>query len=357
MTRGCDKRRVALWVVPVANLGGVARHVLDVARAGIPGWALEVAAPEGPLLERLRDLGIPCHPVPLDGSPVAAVRALRRVLGTLRPDVVHSHLARADFLVAAATIGLPMAVVSTEHGIAGDDRLYNPHPLKSRLRKVAHHLRCARFDALVAVSASTAAQMRRAWRPRTPITVIPNGVDRPAHDRREPGWRFLSLARLSHEKNIAALVDAFALVHRDHPGARLTIGGEGPDLAMLQARARAAGVGAVVDFPGFLDATAALESHDVIVQLSAWENASYTLLDAAVHGLGVVATPVGGNPEILPARCLAAAEDTTRVAELMASQAQDISQRPALDETWPTIGAMTAQVAAVYDTHREGHAP
>ena len=48
---------LTLWVVPVADLGGVARHVLDVARVGLPGLRLAVLYPEGPLAERLREQG------------------------------------------------------------------------------------------------------------------------------------------------------------------------------------------------------------------------------------------------------------------------------------------------------------
>ena len=48
---------LTLWVVPVADLGGVARHVLDVARVGLPGLRLAVLCPEGPLAERLREQG------------------------------------------------------------------------------------------------------------------------------------------------------------------------------------------------------------------------------------------------------------------------------------------------------------
>ena len=42
-----SRDRIALWCVPVADLGGVARHVLDAARVGIPGWRLVVLCPEG----------------------------------------------------------------------------------------------------------------------------------------------------------------------------------------------------------------------------------------------------------------------------------------------------------------------
>lgn len=343
--------RLALWVTPVANLAGVARHVLDAARAGIPGWQMQVAAPEGPLLDRLRELGITCHPVTIGAevSTPTAVRALRAVIRQVRPDVVHSHLARADFLLAAAATRLPVATVSTEHGIAGDDRLYHGDRLTSALRKGAHHVRTGRFDALIAVSESTRDQMRRAWRPRTPLTVIPNGVD-PRPMQRATGMRFLSLSRLSHEKNIAALLEAFALVRRDHPRAHLTVGGEGPEHDALVSRAQELGVAPVVDFCGFVDSETAMASHEVVVQLSAWENTSYTLLDAVVSGLGVVATPVGGNPEILPPHCLARATEPDQVAQRMVEQARQIAQRPVLPPNWPTVAQMTARIAEVYRT-------
>ena len=89
--------------------------------------------------------------------------------------------------------------------------------------------------------------------------------------------------------------------------------------------------------------------HDVLVQLSAWENASYSVLDAVAHGLGVVATPVGGNPEILPAHCMAEAEDVARVADLMREQAFDVEKRPELPPHWPSVSDMAAQIAAVYE--------
>ena len=48
----------ALWVVPVPDFGGVARHVVDMARAGLPGFNLVVLAPEGKLTNRLEELGV-----------------------------------------------------------------------------------------------------------------------------------------------------------------------------------------------------------------------------------------------------------------------------------------------------------
>ncbi|MCV7517577.1 glycosyltransferase, partial [Micrococcus luteus] len=120
--------------------------------------------------------------------------------------------------------------------------------------------------------------------------------------RRAPGegLRILSLSRLAPEKNLDRLIAALpALLERD-PGARLTLAGTGPLAAALRAQAEDLGVADAVDLPGFVEPWGTMAEHDVLVQLSAWENLSYTLLDAAAAGLPAVATDVGGNGEILP---------------------------------------------------------
>lgn len=346
---------IALWAVPVAELGGVARHVLDVARAGLPRTRLVVLCPEGPLADELRALGTPVliEPFGPDAGLRASVRSLRHAVAKLRPAVLHTHLAYADIIAALAIPPTwPIRLVSTEHGIAGpgSERVYHASRMRSRVMAGAHAARCERFDALIAVSGATAGAMRETWRPRLPITVIPNGIDAGALHPSSPrtgGLRFLSLARLAPEKRIDALLKAFSVVHRDHPEARLTVAGTGPLEGSLRATAHVLGLDDAVAFPGFVDAQAALASHDVLVQLSVWENCSYSLLDAVTAGLGVVATPVGGNPEILPERCLVEAEDLAGLTAAMEAQALEPERRPDPGH-WPSTQAMSERIVAVY---------
>ena len=82
--------------------------------------------------------------------------------------------------------------------------------------------------------------------------------------------------------------------------------------------------------------------------LSVWENSSYALLDAAAAGLGVVASEVGGNPEILPRHCLVEAADDSAVAAALESQGLDPTARPTLAD-WPSVTEMCARIGAVYD--------
>ncbi|MGN8026986.1 glycosyltransferase family 4 protein [Microbacterium sp. 22242] len=300
--RGEERR--ALWLVPVAPIGGVARHVLDATHAGIPGWRVTVLCPEGALAVRLRAQGTPV----ITGAfgPDAGFAASRRTLATAvratDPAIVHSHLAYADIVNAATRLPRTVRRFTTEHGIALDDGVYHRSSLQAKLMAGVHRWRFRRFAGAIAVSRATRDAMVAKWRMRRPIRVIPNGVALPdgaavRDSETVAGLRILALSRLSAEKRIDRLIEAFARVRVTRPEATLTVAGEGPlrdELATLAAR-----LGAPVSFPGFLDPEAAMAEADVIAQLSVWENCSYTLLDAVARGLRVVASDVGGNADIV----------------------------------------------------------
>ena len=87
-----------LWVVPVPNFGGVARHTLDMARAGIPGYELVVLAPAGVLTERLKELGVrvigrkPCNraqPPCLRGCSCRSRGELSQNTASVKPFAAH----------------------------------------------------------------------------------------------------------------------------------------------------------------------------------------------------------------------------------------------------------------------------
>ncbi|MEO5664391.1 MAG: glycosyltransferase family 4 protein [Nocardioides sp.] len=366
----------ALWAIPVSDLAGVARHAVDVARAGIPGWRLVFLTPPGDLPRELRALGAAVLEAPFgpEHGLRASAGALRHAVAKARPQVVHTHLAYADLVAAGALVGKRPALVTTEHGIARADSVYHQSAAKARVMAAAHTARLRRFDAAIAVSDATADAMREKWHVRGPITVIPNGVDPVAgnsgfRDGRfatsstsegdghratsstaataVSGLRVLSLARLAPEKRLDALIDGFAELARSHPEATLTLAGRGEEEGALRAQVERLGLADRVSLPGFVDAEAAMAEHDVLAMLSLWENCSYALLDAAAAGLGVVASPVGGNPEILPSSCLVEPSDSRRVAEALTQQGLKPELRPGL-KGWPTVAQMGERIATVY---------
>lgn len=327
----------ALWLIPVADLGGVARHVLDVVRTGLPGWRLVVLCPEGPLADALRAQGGPVltGPVsPADGA-ARATSEIRRVLQRLRPDLLHTHLAFADLTGAAAVVGLRsgrgrrIRLVSTEHGISGVRGYFQAGRSRAAVTAALHRGRLHRTDAVIAVSDSTRRQILAQWGGGARVVVIRNEVAPPATPPQpRPGLRVLSLARLAPEKRIDQLLRAMALVIADHPEATLTVAGTGPLESALRDLARELCIADHVRFPGHVEAASALAEQDVVAQLSVWENLSYTLLDAVAHGLGVVATDVGGNREIVPEHCLVPAQDQAGVARVIVQQGTVVAARP-----------------------------
>ena len=343
--------RTALWVVPVADLGGVARHVIDVVRHGIPGWEVAVLCPEGPLAQRIRraDACVVTGAFGPAAGALTSLRSLWRSVRDVRPALVHSHLAYADILVAATPLPRATLRVTTEHGIAGDVGQYHRSRFEAQLMARVHRVRLRRFDGAIAVSEATRAAMVDVWGARRPIEVIRNGVDAPAGGGREvatdqAGPRVLSLARLAPEKRIDALIGAFALVRRARPGATLTVAGIGPLEQRLRQQTVAVGVGDAVRFCGFVDPDLAMREADVLAQLSVWENCSYSILDAAARGLGVVASDVGGNPEIVAPTSLVDADDPRGVAEAIIRATRT---RPAPPD-W-TVGQMCDRIGATYD--------
>lgn len=345
-------RPLVLWAAPVAEVGGVARHLLDVARAGIPGHRLVFAVPEGPLAGQLRAAGAAVVTGPIGAADGArtAVPALRRIVSALRPQIVHTHLAFADLAVSAATAGIDVRRVSTEHGIAADSRLYQRSAAAARVKARLHSARLRRTDHVIAVSESTRKQIQRQWGSGAPITVIRNGIDRPGSPvAPAAGLRILSLSRLAPEKRLDCVLRGFAELHRTHPEARLTLAGDGPERGACADLIASLGLDDAVTMPGVVDSDSALAVHDVVVQLSAWENLSYTLLDAAARGLGIVATDVGGNAEITGGTGLIQdPSDAPAVAHVLQQQGLQPSERPALAETIPSVQGMVEQMSAVY---------
>ena len=363
------KTLTTLWVVPVPDFGGVARHVLDVARTGIPGYRLVVCAPEGKLTERLRELNIPVHAVPFGPSRGfrTSFASLTHVIEREKPTIVHSHLAYADVIAAAVVNSLKMrrlanrsltvpTLITTEHGIAGDDAIYHGTSRRSKLMEQVHRVRLWGTNAAIAVSRSTAEQMRRKWGARR-VNIIYNGVDAPrlraaVHKHRVPtepdAPRILSLSRLSPEKGIDVLIEAFAQLRTVYPKAHLEIAGEGDLADTLAQQVRELHISDAVTFSGFVDPLEAMGRSDMVVQLSIWENCSYTLLDAKAAGLKTVATNVGGNPEILAPNELVDRRQNAFCDSVLEALMRNCEASAPSAWTWVTNAEMTAQIAELY---------
>lgn len=361
--------------MPVPDFAGVARHLVDIARNGIPGYNLVFFCPEGELSAYLQTLDVDVHVGEFGPGFgfVKSCKALNKVITEVTPDIVHTHLAYADvigvvvvnalkILKLSGRAGTAPKLISTEHGIAVDDLVYHGTKAKSLLMETVHRVRLWFTDGKIAVSQFNAVQMKRKWGARN-VTVIPNGVDldtvaekvEKARVAGTPGiLRIVSMARLAPEKKIDVLIDAFALALKSNESMTLEIAGKGGCIDELQAQVKQLGINDFVNFSGFNDPFEVLGRNDLLVQLSIAENNSYTLLEAKAGGLQVVATAMGGNPEQLQPDEMVPALTTTNRSKIVEAAAEKIlrvaggKNLGTDDFSWSNTQEMTVNIAGKY---------
>jgi 2-deoxystreptamine N-acetyl-D-glucosaminyltransferase/2-deoxystreptamine glucosyltransferase len=159
-------------------------------------------------------------------------------------------------------------------------------------------------DAVIALTPSTARQLRADGIPAGRVHVIPPGYDPALFARAAadpfpglPRPRVAYLGRLAPQKDVGTLLEAFAYLPS---GTRLLLVGDGPDRAALQRRAQR--FGSRVHFAGFVPhaaVPAVLQHVDLLVLPSLYEDLSSALIEAMAAGLPVVATRVGGTADLV----------------------------------------------------------
>lgn len=252
---------------------------------------------------RLRSLGIePVH-LPIDGLlSRSSFRSVRAGLETLGADVVHTHLGYSDLLAGAAARRLGLPAFSTLHVMEWERDMRN----RTKLRLFAAARR--RWDVrVVAVSAAgRAAYLAERWDRPERVVVLHNGVSDRARPGSGPAVRrelglgpddfvlaMVTVLRPGKGHDIA--IDATARLRRGHPEVRLLIVGDGPSRREIEARAEEG-----VVFAGHRDdVMSVLDAVDVLIHPSRVDAFPTALLEAMCAGVPVVATAVGGIPEIV----------------------------------------------------------
>ena len=306
--------------------GGRRIRVVEVLATGTSGGAQEhlyslltridrtryevsvVSLSAGSAVRKLQREGIPVLVVD-DPDDAMATATLAAHLAEVRADVVHAHMYRAETVATRAVMAL---------GEAGQRRPYLVATIhSSRIRSIAdqEHLRelTPHMDRLIAVSRAIERKLVDEQRTQTPVSLIYNGVDLDRYDHQEPcctlaeeygmepGSQIVGVvARLEPEKGHPTLLEAWPLVLRAVPDVYLLIVGEGSRRDALEAQARELRIAHRVVFTGRRDdvpaVTAAL---DVAVLPSYREAQGMVILEAMALSRPVVASNVGGIPEMI----------------------------------------------------------
>lgn len=289
--------------------GGVRRHVRDVA-CGLADLGYEVVlcspgdSQDGVVRVDHRHLDMRRAIAPR--ADFAAVASLTKIVGELRPDVVHAHSSKAGVVARLARLAHPrVPVVYSPHGYAFAGHF--ERSVERRTYRTAERLLAPVASRVVCVCEAEA-RLARSIGPESRVRVIHNGIepagDGPVDSRiaelRTMGPVIGALTLLRPGKGLDTLIDATPHVLERHPYAQLAIVGDGPELETLRARAHRRNVAHAVHFLGLsTDAPSALRGMDVFVHPSWAESFPYVILEAMSLGRAIVATDVGGTSEAI----------------------------------------------------------
>jgi glycosyltransferase involved in cell wall biosynthesis len=234
-----------------------------------------------------------------------------RLLSKLRPDLVHAHeiLSPASAaLLSKYFYGWPVLVKILRGGLRGDIHKLRRRPFWTQRFRIL----CKGVDSFIVISREIDQELTTLGVPSAKRAYVPNGVDTdlfgPLQDGEKNRLRadlqlpadaplVVYLGRLTAEKRVDHLLNIWPDIRVAFPCAELLIVGTGPEESRLRAQG---GSMAGVRFPGQVnDSRRYLQAADVFVLPSATEGLSNSLLEALSVGLPVLATSVGGTPDVI----------------------------------------------------------
>ena len=189
----------------------------------------------------------------------------------------------------------------------------------------------------------------------TKLQIVHCGVhpDRYGRTAGPAGDRMVFVGRLAAVKGVRVLLDALAEVRRTRPGATLTLVGDGPERAGIEAHAAALELSEAVRFTGYLtqdEVAAELAAADLFVLPSFAEGVPVVLMEAMATGLPVIATRIAGIPELVEegvSGLLVPPGDAVALAAAIGELLADPDRRAAMGR------AGRAKVAAEFDQATE----
>lgn len=300
-----------MFVTPCFGYGGLERVMLDIIsgldRSRFTPSFCTLLAPDVEMFRKLEDLDIPCTVIDKgEGISWSLVLKLARLLRRERIDLVNSHDIGATLYAApAARLAGIDAVVHTDHS-----QILTKTRLLPVYRWILQHLVADSVTVSYDLEEYLAGKMRV---DRGRIVTIPNGIDvtRFRNSADDPGLReelgipdrakvIGSIGRLTEQKGMEYLINAFGDISKRYPDAFLVIVGDGELRASLEERAVKNNIDGKVLFTGIRDdIPRMLGMFDIFVLPSLWEGQPITIMEAMASGRPIVATDVGGNGEIL----------------------------------------------------------
>lgn len=305
-----------LFVITKSNFGGAQHYVYDLAR-GLPCDTFEAVVAcggSGVLIDKLAAESVRTLIIPSLGRDISLLRdfasffALVRLFHIERPNVVHLNSAKASGLGAlAARLAGVQNIIFTAHGWAFNEN----RSLPSRIViKFLSWITVVLAHKTIAVSEAVQKDTRNWPFVNNKVVMIHNGVDAINFISREEARKKLGLspdafiigtiAELHPNKGLTYAIEAITELSGKHPDIYYVILGDGEEKDPLNALVETQGLRGRVLLPGFVkDASHYLKAFDCFVLPSVKEGLPYVILEAGLAKLPVIATSIGGIPEVI----------------------------------------------------------
>lgn len=295
-----------VYGITKSNFGGAQRYVFDLAcEAKRRGHDVAVlCGGDGVLVKKLQGEGVRIISIPDFGRDINLLKDAKGLLFILRrilqekPDVFHINSAKMGG--AGIFVGRLFGVrqiIFTAHGWAWNE----PRPIwQKALIKFFSWLTVVFTHKTICVSEETRRQISGWPFIKNKLRVVYNGIDKfDLLPRQNQTFTVGTIAELHKVKGLDILLKAWSKFVRKNP-AQLVIIGEGDERENLEKMAKDMGISDSVKFRGFVDnARRELASFDIFVLASRSEAMPYVPLEAGLAKLPVIATSVGGVPEII----------------------------------------------------------
>lgn len=299
-----------LHIIGGGEFGGAERHILTLFKAVDPQEAVleAVCFFEAPFAQLAREAGMKVTVLPMRSKlDLGVAWKLKELLSGY--DLVHTHGVRANLLGRLAARGKGLPVVSTVHSLLALDY---PHPVSRLVNGLCERFTRGLTDHFIAVSEYLAAALVNDGVPQEKVSVVYNGIDS-ADGEQDAGTSLrnryglpkevpliAAVGRLHRVKGHHYFIAAAARVARKHPEARFLVIGSGPERPRLERMVRRLGLSDRVLFTGFVkDVRKLYGEFALLVVASLSEGLPLTVLEAFLSGTPVVATCVGGLPEVI----------------------------------------------------------
>ena len=325
-----------------APLGGLFRHVVDVAhgqaeRGHRVGLIVDSSTGGGRAEKALAELaphlafGVARFAITrqLSVGDIGALQFVARQIAAVEPDVIHGHGAKGAAFARLVPRANGVIRAYTPHG---GSLVYAPGTIAGAFYRTLERALNWRTDLFLFESGFIADQFRKKiGTPHGLVRIVRNGVGEAEFApvaARPDATDLISVGELRGVKGFDVLFAAIARMTQSGKRVSATIAGDGPEGPQLEALAQQLGIAGQVRFVGHRPAREAFAMGRILVVPSRAESLPYIVLEAAAAGLPIIATRVGGIPEIFEAEAahLIAPDNVADLAEAVAAALENPEQ-------------------------------